>query len=129
MAQLIHDVAPGASIAFHTAFDSELDFAEGIIRLKDAGAGVIVDDVRYFAEPFFSDGMVAQAVDIVAANGNGVPYFSSAGNSARESYDSDYRPVDVLTNAGNNFNGGAAVLRRFHDFDPGPASRSCSRSS
>ena len=28
MAQLIHDVAPGAAIAFHTAFNSELDFAE-----------------------------------------------------------------------------------------------------
>ena len=120
MAQLIHDVAPASPIAFHTAFESELDFAEGIIRLRDAGADVIVDDVRYFAEPFFSDGMVAQAVDIVAANGNGVPYFSSAGNAAREAYDSTYRPVDVLTNAGSNLNGGAAVLRRFHDFDPGP---------
>jgi len=120
MAQLIHDVAPKSSIAFHTAFESEFDFAEGILRLKNAGANVIVDDVRYFAEPFFSDGMVAQAVDIVATGSTGVPYFSSAGNSARESYDSDYRPVDVLTNDGNNLNGGAAVLRRFHDFDPGP---------
>ena len=123
MAQLVHDVAPASPIAFHTAFESELDFAEGIIRLRDAGADVIVDDVRYFAEPFFSDGMIAQAVDIVAANGSGVPYFSSAGNSARESYDSTYRPVDVLTNAGNNLNGGAAVLRRFHDFDPGPGTQ------
>ena len=33
-------------IAFHTAFNSELDFAEGIIELADAGANVIVDDVR-----------------------------------------------------------------------------------
>ena len=121
MAQLIHDVAPGAAIAFHTAFNSELDFAEGIIRLRDAGADVIVDDVRYFAEPFFSDGMIAQAVDIVADGGDGVPYFSSAGNSARESYESDYRPVNVLTNAGNNLNGGKAVVRRFHDFNPDPS--------
>jgi hypothetical protein len=121
MAQLIHDVAPGAAIAFHTAFESELDFAEGILRLRStAGADVIVDDVRYFAEPFFSDGMIAQAVDIVADGGAGVPYFSSAGNSARESYESSYRPVNVLTNAGKNLNGGAAVVRRFHDFDPGP---------
>jgi subtilisin family serine protease len=124
MAQLIHDVAPGAGIAFHTAFESELDFAEGIIRLRDrAGADVIVDDVRYFAEPFFSDGMIAQAVDIVAAGGEGVPYFSSAGNSARESYESSYRPFNFLTNAGKNLNGGAAVVRRFHDFDPGPGVR------
>jgi hypothetical protein len=120
MAQLIHDVAPASSIAFHTAFESEFDFAEGIIRLRDAGADVIVDDVRYFAEPFFSDGMVAQAVDIVAAGGAGVPYFSSAGNSARESYESVYRPVNFAVNAGVNLNGGAAVVRRFHDFDPGP---------
>ncbi|MDH4074017.1 MAG: S8 family serine peptidase, partial [Gammaproteobacteria bacterium] len=120
MAQLIHDVAPASSIAFHTAFESEFDFAEGIIRLRDAGAAVIVDDVRYFAEPFFSDGMIAQAVDIVTDGGAGVPYFSSAGNSARESYEDVYRPVNFAVNAGVNLNGGAAVVRRFHDFDPGP---------
>jgi len=114
MAQLIHDVAPGASIAFHTAFNSELDFAEGIIELASAGADVIVDDVRYFAEPFFSDGRIAQAVDIVAADG--VPYFSSAGNQARDSYESEFRPVNVLLNAGKNLNGGKAVVRRFHNF-------------
>jgi subtilisin family serine protease len=110
MAQLVHDVAPGASIAFHTAFNSELDFAEGIIDLQEAGADVIVDDVRYFAEPFFSDGMIAQAVDIVTSRG--VPYFSSAGNQARSSYESKFRGVNRAT--GQN-----TPKRRFHDFNPG----------
>ena len=62
MAQLIHDTAPGSAIAFHTAFESELDFAEGIIRLQEnAGSDVIVDDVRYFAEPFPARTTVAVA--------------------------------------------------------------------
>ena len=111
MAQLVHDVAPGANISFHTAFNGELDFAEGIIDLQQAGADVIVDDVRYFAEPFFSDGMIAQAVDIVT--GRGVPYFSSAGNQARNSYEKAFRGVNRRTNPDAN-------TRRFHDFDPGP---------
>ena len=98
MSQLVHDVAPGAAIRFHTAFNSEFDFAEGIIELADAGADVIVDDVGYFAEPFFSDGMIAQAVDIVT--GRGVAYFMSAGNQARDSYESAYRPLNVLARKG-----------------------------
>ena len=53
---------------------------------------MIVDDIIYFAEPFFSDGVVAQAVDDVAAAG--VAYFSSAGNrSGTQGYVSDFRPV------------------------------------
>ncbi|HXW09882.1 MAG TPA: S8 family serine peptidase [Steroidobacteraceae bacterium] len=119
MAQLIHDTAPGAAIAFHTAFESELDFAEGIIRLQEnAGSDVIVDDVRYFAEPFFMDGMIAQAVDIVARRG--VPYFSSAGNQARNSYESAYRPVNQAINASGNVTGAPNRVSRMHDFDPGP---------
>ena len=114
MAQLIHDVAPGSPIKFHTAFNSEFDFAEGIIELADAGAKVIVDDVSYFAEPFFSDGMIAQAIDIVTARG--VPYFTSAGNQARDSYESAFRGINVQLNAGKNLNGGKAVVRRFHNF-------------
>src|SRR5688572_1639692 len=114
MAQLIHDVAPGSPIKFHTAFNSEFDFAEGIIELADAGANVIVDDVSYFAEPFFMDGMIAQAIDIVTAQG--VPYFTSAGNQARDSYESAFRGINVQLNAGKNLNGGKAVVRRFHNF-------------
>jgi hypothetical protein len=120
MAQIVHDVAPGATISFHTAFNGEFDFAEGIIRLQEAGSDVIVDDVIYFVEPMFSDGPVAQAVDIVADRG--VPYFSSAGNNARSSYEATYAPVQVRLNAGGNVNGAIGngpVVRTFHSFAPG----------
>jgi hypothetical protein len=89
MAQIVHDVAPGASIAFHTAYLSEPDFAQGIIDLANAGSNIIADDVYYFDEPMFQDGIVAQAVDAVKARG--VAYFSSAGNEARQSYEARWR--------------------------------------
>ena len=94
MLQLIHDVAPGASLAFHTAFNGQADFAQGIVDLANAGADAIVDDVVYLNEPFFQDGIIAQAVDQVVAQG--IPYFSSAGNSARNSYESAFRPSNWL---------------------------------
>ncbi|WP_373513461.1 S8 family serine peptidase [Persicitalea sp.] len=90
MIELIHDIAPGSPQAFYTAFEGQLDFAAGIRALAAAGCKVITDDVGYFAAPFFQDGPVAQAVDDVV-NNSGVTYFSSAGNSARQSYQSAYR--------------------------------------
>jgi subtilisin family serine protease len=78
MAQIVHDLAPGASIDFATAFRGELGFAANIRALAAAGAKVIADDVAYFEEPFFQDGPVAVAVNEVAAAG--VSYFSAAGN-------------------------------------------------
>jgi len=116
--QIVYDVAPGSPQRYWSAFNGELDFADGIQKLAAAGAKVLVDDVIYFAEPMFSDGRVAQAVDIVTAQG--VAYFSSAGNQARQSYEDEFRGVNVLTNAGRNLNGGKSTIRRFHDFDPGP---------
>jgi subtilisin family serine protease len=89
MMQLIHDVAPGAPLAFYTAFVSQEDFAAGIRALAAAGSQVIVDDIIYFAEPMFEDGIIAQAVDDV--HRDGVAYFSSAGNDARASYESRFR--------------------------------------
>jgi hypothetical protein len=88
MLQLIHDIAPNAKLLFRTAFISEVDMAAGILELKKAGANIIVDDVGWLTALMFQDGPAAQAVDEVTAAG--VTYFSSAGNSARLSYESDF---------------------------------------
>jgi hypothetical protein len=81
----VHDVAPDANLAFHTAVEGEADFASGIQALAAAGAQVIADDVIYFDEPYFQDGLVAQAVD--SANAGGVAYFAAAGNNGSNGYD------------------------------------------
>jgi hypothetical protein len=92
--QIVHAVAPGAKLAFYTAENSEADFANGIVKLAQAGARIIDDDVGYFDEPFFQDGVVAQAIDQVSASG--VAYFSSAGNDGRVSYENT-APVFPVT--------------------------------
>lgn len=78
MAQIVHDLAPGAAIDFATAFTGETAFAANIGALAGDGAKVIADDVAYFGEPFFQDGPVAVAVNEAVASG--VSYFSAAGN-------------------------------------------------
>jgi hypothetical protein len=79
MLEIVHDLAPGASLLFATAFTSQASFASNIVALRNAGADVIVDDVGYFAEAVFQDDDVAAAVDQVVADG--ALYFSAAGNS------------------------------------------------
>src|SRR3984957_8105071 len=98
--QIVHAVAPGASLAFHTAVNSEADFASGIVALAQAGAKIIDDDVGYPDEPFFQDGVVAQAIDQVTATG--VAYFSSAGNDARVSYENAAPAFPVASTSGPN---------------------------
>jgi len=100
MLQIVHAVAPGASLAFYTAEDSEADFATGIGALAAAGATVIADDVGYFDEPFFQDGIVAQAVDAVEAKG--VAYFSAAGNDGTLSYENTAPSFTAMSSSGSN---------------------------
>ena len=97
MLQIVHDVAPKARECFATAFTGDLGFADNIRALADpqgaCRADVIVDDVGYFDEPFFSRGPISDAVDAVAAQG--VHYFSSAGNgSSQQAYAAPLRTVD-----------------------------------
>ena len=106
MLQIVHDVAPGASLAFYTAENSEADFANGIGKLAapvasgGAGATVIADDVGYFDEPFFQDGIVAQAIDAVQAQG--VAYFSAAGNDGTLAYDNTAPSFNTVSNTAPN---------------------------
>lgn len=101
MAQIVHDMAPGAALCFATADNGEVDFANNILKLaSDTGAcnaDVIVDDVLYFDEPFFSDGILADAVNRVStipkSDGSRVSYFSAAGNQQFQGYDAFFRPI------------------------------------
>ena len=119
MAQAVHDLAPGATIMVASAFNGDVDFANQIRNLAAAGAKVIVDDISYFNEPMYQDGIIAKAIaDVTAA---GVTYFSSAANSnvilgGRDvaSYESvGYRP----TACPSAITSGAAT--DCHDWDPG----------
>ena len=84
MLEIVYDLAPGAELFFATALGGQAQFAQNILDLNAAGCHVIVDDVGYFAEPVFQDGVIAEAVNTVTATdpaSGGSLYFSSAGNS------------------------------------------------
>ena len=108
MAEIVHDVAPRSTIAFHTAFLGQADFAQGIEDLQSAGCKVIVDDIIYFAEPFFQDGIIAQAANNVVRRGSA--YFSSAGNQAQQSYETSFNnsgsQIPGIPGVAHNFAGG-----------------------
>ncbi len=114
MLEIVHDLAPKASLAFATAFNGIDSFAQNIRDLRAAGCDIVVDDVIYFAESPFQDGVVAQAV--IDVTNSGALYFSSAGNEQN---------VDDGT-AGNwegDYVSSGQTIGKFagiaHDFDPG----------
>lgn len=111
MMQIVHDVAPGAKLAFATAFGGQATMAANIGKLRTAGCTVITDDVSYLTAPFFMDGIVAQAVNQCV--NAGVPYFMAAGNQGTNSYESSYSPTTVTSIAGT------AGSFNVQDFDPG----------
>lgn len=92
MAELIHDLAPGAILMFHTGFPMSLDMIEAIRALTAAGAHIIVDDIGFFLEPYFEDGPVAQAVQ--EAIDAGVLYVTAAGNDAESNYSGTFQELN-----------------------------------
>ena len=111
MLEIVHDLAPSSDLYFATAFGGVASFAENIRQLRAAGCHIIVDDVTYFAESPFQDGLIAQAVNEVCTNG--ALYFSSAGNWGNKN--------DLTSSVweGDFVDGGPATIGRggrFHDF-------------
>ena len=102
MLQIVHEIAPDAGLAFYTAEMSEADFARGITSLASAGAKVIADDVAYYDEPYFQDGLVAEAIATVEAQG--VTYFTAAGNNGDLSYENTTPSFVTLSTSGPTAN-------------------------
>lgn len=117
LAQIVHDVAPGAELSFHTFVGgngkSPLDtndssYAEAVDSLVESGVDIIVDDAQ-FPTSIFQDGQAAQAVE--KAVSEGVVYVPAAGNNGNISYESEFRP-------GGSFSI-EDIAFEAHDFDPG----------
>jgi hypothetical protein len=113
MMQIVHDVAPGATLAFNTSGDTQTTFADAIHALRTNSAArcdVIVDDIAFPDEPFFSDGIVSQAVDDVVTSttlpGRPVIFYSASGNDGSGGYHADFNFIsdqDARSgNAGSN---------------------------
>ena len=112
MMQLIHDLAPGSDLAFSSVVFGELDFARQIRNLADpelGNANVLVDDIGYLTEPFFQDGVIAQAIDEVVTTRD-VTYFAAAANSSDIAYES----TDFAAASDSE----GFFIDTFHDFDP-----------
>jgi len=60
MLEIIHDLAPGADLAFY-AVGSSSEMEGALEFLIGEGADVIVDDIGFYGEPMFEDGAVAEA--------------------------------------------------------------------
>ena len=118
MLEIVYDLAPGAALGFATSRGGEAAFARNIRDLANpqiGGCHIIVDDTDYVTESPFQDGVIADAVNFVAANG--VLYFSSAGNSGNlESQQSGTWEGDFNAAHAVSFPSAAGYL--MHEFAP-----------
>ena len=103
MLEIVHDLAPDSPLYYATGFYGEAIMADNIRLLYDKyGVNIITDDIFYFDEPAYQDGMIADAVNYVKSKG--VDYYSSAGNAGNAAaytssvWEGDYREVlDTVT--------------------------------
>lgn len=101
MMHIIHDVAPGAKLAFHTGSLSPRNFEVGFKALAgfnesneliDTNLGLksnlIVDDITFITEPFFGEGRISAAIKAFTAAGG--THFTSAGNFSDTGYQAKF---------------------------------------
>lgn len=117
MLEIIHDLAPGAQLFFATGFGGEANYANNILELHKLGCRVIVDDFVYSSESPFQDGVIAQAINKITADG--AFYFSAAGNSGNFKYgtsgvwEGDFKPAQYISDTGypHDFGNGEILNR------------------
>ncbi|MDR3389497.1 MAG: hypothetical protein P4L92_20825 [Rudaea sp.] len=144
MTEIVYKMAPRARLAFATADNGEVGFANNIRALaalpgftydpsiqQGFKADVIADDVGYYDEPWYEDGIISDGIDDVAAAGTS--YFSSAANDIGiNGYESPLRIIlngtgltaaagnTALANTNISLSGVPANLYAggFHNFNP-----------
>jgi hypothetical protein len=119
MLEIVHDLAPNATLGFANANTSEASFAANLRALHTTSkCQIIVDDVFYLDESPFQDTQVAQAINDVTAAG--ALYFTSAGNAGNATdgtsghYEGDFRSSSTAI---------AGITGTPHDFDSGSATQ------
>ncbi|MEU5695594.1 S8 family serine peptidase [Actinosynnema sp. NPDC020468] len=119
MLEILHDLAPNAALGFATAYNGDASFADNIRKLRsDLRCDVIVDDILYFNESPFQDGIIARAVDAVVADG--AVYFSSAGNEGNVADGTAGHWEGNFTDSGVGVGKFAGTA---HDFNPSPTAK------
>ena len=115
LGQIVHDMAPGAELFFHTIFENEDDvitteegFSKAVSSLVAQGVDIIVED-SVLPSPLLQDGKAAKSIE--DAIDKDVTFVSAAGNNGGISYESTFR-------AGAEFELGGVKLQA-HDFDMG----------
>jgi hypothetical protein len=111
MMEIVHDLAPQATIYFATANGGQAQMAANIRALKQNGCKIIIDDYCYADESPFQDDVIAKAVNDVSAAG--VLYFSCAANSG------NLQSGNSGTWEGDFVAGGTNKLGSYHNFKPG----------
>lgn len=78
MLEIVHDMAPGAALAFHASGSGTAGHVTAVQKLVAAGVNVIAEDLAFDSEPAFQQGVVANAREAAAIAG--VSVHSSSGN-------------------------------------------------
>jgi hypothetical protein len=84
--EIIHDLASDADLYFYSGMASYLSGAQGIKSLKASGCKIIVDDLGYYSEPYFTDEDDTLGAAIRDFLNNGGTFISAAGNENRSIY-------------------------------------------
>ena len=107
MMEIIHDIAPGATLLYHDfGGGREEKFIEAFQNLVNAGATIIVEDVFNYEVPYFEDGNIAQEISRIIDENPDVLIISSAGNTANNHYQG------IFTDGGegyHSFNGSTGI--------------------
>lgn len=82
MLEIVHDLAPGASLDFCAAGSNKIAFGNSIAALHAAGCNVICDDVGWYDDPFFEHSPIGMQIAAMQSMRDYL-HVSAAGNDAQ----------------------------------------------